>query len=512
MQLHAASPFFPAATWHRPQVSAAEPAELSAPTESVELSGAEAPSARGLAASGRQTATQAMAPLLGIMARATGGSCPYLQATPKVSSFEFARTVATHFDRPHEIISELHDRHGDSFYVDLPGKKPMLFDSRPEVMHQVLANTRGKKGEGTFEKSDTLAHGFNHLFGEQNVFTGTGPEWRSTRAMLEIPMRGNAIHTEDNVRHVADVFDRHLADLPEGEVDLRAVTQRAAMDSAFQVMFGAQLSRPELDQTLHAFAEVRRYIAAETLNPTSFSLGKLGVSSLDRAQETLVELADRMIAERKVSGQVKNDVLGTLLSSDLPHERVRHEVLTLMLAGHETTASLLSWAVMELAHHPDEQKRVYESLAPLEGRPPEAGKMQEQTGEVKGVVMETMRLHSPSYLMAREAEEDVQLGDTLVARGTTIVMSPLQSHRDQDAWGADAGQFRPGRFKGSTSKMFGLGGGTRICLGQNLARLESTVFLTRFLQKFEVAPVADLTAASDVSHHPKDARVRVHLR
>lgn len=512
MQLQAASPFFPAPTWHRPQVSA--PVPSGEPSETVELSSPETPTAAGLAPTGRKSAVAAAGPLLGLLARAAGGNCPYLQGPARVGSFEFARTVATHLDNPHQVVQELHRRHGDSLQVRLPGQAPMLFDSRPDVMHQALAGTRGKKGEGVWEKSPRLAHGFSYLFGEQNVFSGTGAEWRRSREILEPVMRGSAIHTEEVLDHVCDVFDRHLEGVPEGVLDLRDLTQRAAMDSAFQVLFGAHLSRPELDETLAAFGTVRRFLAAETLNPTPLSLGKLGAPGLDQAQRCLAARADTMIADRRASGEQRQDALGALLAADPPltEERLQHEVLTLMLAGHETTASFLSWSLLELAHHPEEQKQVQESLDALDGQRPDLKQYQQQTAEVKLVMMESMRLHSPAYVMARVAEEDTWLADTFVPQGTTLVMSPLESHQNRQAWGEDADQFRPRRFRGSASKMFGFGGGTRLCLGQNLARLESTVFLTRFLQRFELEPVSGLVASSDVSHHPTEALVRVRLR
>ncbi len=496
MQLQAVNPFFPAATW-RPQVAAAA-ARVEGPTESVELSTPEPPSSRSLQATGRRSATVVAGPLLGALGRAAGGSCPYMQ---KVGVFELARTVATNLDNPHRVIQQLHDRHGKTLQVDLPGQKPIVFDSRPEVMHQILAGTRSKKGVGVWEKSERLAVGFRPTFGQHNVFTGTGPEWRASRELLEPPMRGAAIHTEENIRHIGEVFDRHLAGVSEGEVDLRALTQRAAMDSAFQVMFGARLSSSELDETLAAFATVRSSIVAGTLAPDPAAPG------LAEANRKLNALADRMIAVPQ-----QDNALAALQSSGFAPERVRDEVLTLMLAGHETTASLLSWAVLEMAHNPGEQKHLQASLEGLQGSLPTLSTIQRATTGVKSVMMETMRLHSPAYLVARVAEEDTTVADLSLAMGTTVVMSPLESHRDQDAWGADADQFRPGRFKGSTSKLFGFGGGTRLCLGQNLARLESTLFLTRFFQRFEVEPVSDLTATSDVSHHPKDARVRVRLR
>lgn len=507
MQLQAASPFFPAPTWHRPQVSALVPS--SEPSESVELSSSEPPSASGLAPTGRKTAVAAAGPLLGLLARAAGGNCPYLQGPAPVGSFEFARTVATHLDNPHQVVQELHRRHGDSLQVRLPGQAPLLFDSRPDIMHQALAGTRGKKGEGVWEKSPRLTHGFDALFGQQNVFSGTGAEWRRSREILEPVMRGSAIHTAEVLGHVADIFDRHLDGVQEGELDLRELTQRAAMDSAFQVLFGAELSGPELDETLAAFATVRRSMTVQTLSPTPLRL-----PGLDQAERLLAGRADTMIAARRASGEPRPDALGALLAADPPlsEERLQHEVLTLMLAGHETTASFLSWSLLELAHHPQEQKKVQDSLDGLQGRRPDPTQYQQQTADVKMVMMESMRLHSPAYVMARVAEEDTWLGDTFVPQGTTLVMSPLESHQNRQAWGEDADQFRPGRFRGQASKMFGFGGGTRLCLGQNLARLESTVFLTRFLQRFELEPISGLQASSDVSHHPTEARVRVRLR
>ncbi len=505
MQLCAASPFMPAPV--------AQPARAFGPSglerpDSVELSGVEptGPSRQRLAGEGRRVATEAAAPLLGLFARATGGSCPYLAATPRVGGMELVSSVVRHLDNPCEVLGELHQLHGSHFQVKLPGKL-LLFDSRPEVMHQALAGTRNKKGQGVWEKTPELAHGFRHLFGSENVFSGTGQAWRTSRELLEPALRGNQIHTQDNITHLARVFDRHFDPVGEGELDLRRLTQRATLDAAFQMLFGARLSDTELDSTLEDFALVRKTLAAETLNPAGLSLAQLGASSLAGAHQRLRSLADRLVADRRDAGEQRQDALGALLAADPPlgAERLRNEVLTLMLAGHETTASLLSWALLELAHNPQVQQQLRGSL--VEGLPRPG-----QSGEVKAVLLETMRLHSPAYVLARVAEEDTYLGQTFVPRGTTLVMSPLESHRDRQAWGEDVDEFRPERFRGSAAKMFGFGGGTRLCLGQNLARLESTVFVTRFLQRFELEPISGFQSASDVSHYPREAKVNVRLR
>lgn len=506
MQLTAASPFLPAPTY---QPSRAFAAPGSEPVESVDLSEVEpsGPSSQRLAGEGRRTAAEAAAPLLGLFARATGGNCPYLAATPRASGLELMGSVVRHLDNPRQVLGELHQRHGSHFQVKLPGKPVLLFDSRPEVMHQALAGTRNKKGQGVWEKTPELAHGFRHLFGSENVFSGTGQAWRTSRELLEPVMRGSHVHTQANIEHLAEVFDRHLDSVGEGELDLRHLTQRATLDAAFQMLFGARLSDAELDGTLEDFGVVRRTLAAETLNPTDLSLARLGASSLAGAHQRLRSLADRLIDERRDSGQERPDALGALLAANPPlsPERLRNEVLTLMLAGHETTASLLSWALLELAHNRPIQQQLQGAL--VDGLPRPG-----QSGEVKAVLLETMRLHSPAYLLARVAEEDTYLGQTFVPRGTTLVMSPLESHQDRQAWGEDVEQFRPERFRGSAAKMFGFGGGTRLCLGQNLARLESTVFLTRFLQRFELEPISGFQSASDVSHYPREAKVNVRLR
>lgn len=488
MQLQAANPFFPAPVWNRPQISAAAPESV----ESVELSNASVtpPNADQLSHAGKTTALQAAAPVLGMFARATGGSCPYLQSVPKVGSFEFARTVATNLTSPHEVLTELHARHGDHFQVRLPGKRPMLFDSRPDSIHQVLVGTRGKQGVGVWEKTDELAHGFRPLFGEKNVFSGKWEAWRTSREILEPALRFGNIHNDATIQHLGGVIDKHLATVAEGEVDLRHLTQRVAMDSAFQTLFGSSLSNSEIDETLHAFSAVRRYIVAETLNPTPIRARELQV-----AHRTLNRRADRMIEERRTSGVVRNDALGALLGANLEPERLRHEVLTLMLAGHETTASFMSWALLELAHDPKRQESVHASLASLGGGLPDETRWQDQTHEVKSLMQKTIRERSPAYVLARVAEQDTQVGETLVPAGTMVVMSPLESHKT-----------------GPNSKNFGFGGGTRLCLGQSLARLETNLFLTRFVQKFAVEPISDFSAASDVSHHPKEARVRVRVR
>lgn len=183
--------------------------------------------------------------------------------------------------------------------------------------------------------------------------------------------------------------------------------------------------------------------------------------------------------------------------------QLRDEIMTMFLAGHETTAVALTWTWSLLGQHPRVQEQLSEELRlVLQGRPPTAADVP-RLKYCDAVIRESMRLFPPGYLIGRKATDRVVIGDVIIPRGTNVLMSPWVVHRDP-RWFTAPAKFRPERWAdGFASRIpkfayFPFGGGPRACIGNQFAMLEMVLVLATLAQQFSV----ELEPSQFVVPHP----------
>ncbi len=208
------------------------------------------------------------------------------------------------------------------------------------------------------------------------------------------------------------------------------------------------------------------------------------------------------IRQRRQTGARGDDLLSLLLHARdeegggrMTDRQLRDEAMTLFLAGHETTALVLSWAWYLLARHPEAEDRLVAELREvLGGRAPTLEDLP-RLRYAEGVIHESMRLYPPAYIIGREALRDCEVGGYAVAKGTTLLMNVWAVQRDPRFWDRPE-EFRPERWcDGETKKLphyayLPFGGGPRICIGNTFALIETVLVLavlaTRW--RFRVQP------------------------
>jgi cytochrome P450 len=190
--------------------------------------------------------------------------------------------------------------------------------------------------------------------------------------------------------------------------------------------------------------------------------------------------------------RAQDETEGTPMSD----RQVRDEVLTLFLAGHDTTALTMTWTLMLLSQNPEAEARLHEELdTVLAGRAPTVHdrarlKVTEQ------VIQEAIRLYPPAYLISRMAVQDYSLDGRRIASGATVLMSPWVVQRDA-RWFPDPERFDPERWAGDTAKAlprfayFPFGGGPRVCIGNTFAMMESVLLLATLAQRYRFHLVPD---------------------
>lgn len=240
-----------------------------------------------------------------------------------------------------------------------------------------------------------------------------------------------------------------------------------------------------------------------------------------RGLRILEEAVYAMIAHRR--REPGQDLLSQLLAAGEGDEgltdlQLRDEVMTLFLAGHETTAAALGFTLGLLGGHPEEARRVKDEIDTVLGERRAVATDAWALPRTAAALHESMRLYPPAWLLGRQAGEDVVLGGRLrIRRGDVVGMSPYVVHRDE-RWFPDASSFRPDRFAADAPKpapftYFPFGGGKRACIGRSFALLEAILVLATILQRVELdmPPVRSLEAEPHLTLRPGGglpARVR----
>jgi cytochrome P450 len=217
-----------------------------------------------------------------------------------------------------------------------------------------------------------------------------------------------------------------------------------------------------------------------------------------RAKHTLDELVLRIIGERRRSGEPGSDLLGLLLAArdeatgeGMSDDDLRDEVMTLVLAGHETTANALTWAFSLLATSPDVVTRLRAEIREVLGEREPAFDDLARLVYADRVVQEAMRLYPPAWVLERQALADDVIAGHRIPAGTTLVIAPYLMHRDPRSWEApeefDPDRFAPERFGERQKEAYmPFGDGPRICIGKGFAMMEAKIALVMIVRHFDV--------------------------
>lgn len=236
------------------------------------------------------------------------------------------------------------------------------------------------------------------------------------------------------------------------------------------------------------------------------------------ARDRLDRIVYGLIRGRRASGVDQDDLLGMLLAArdeedgaGMSDKQVRDEVLTIFLAGHETTAVALTWTWWLLSRHPGVEARLHEEVDRVLGGRTATLADYERMPYCEQVVAESMRLYPPAWAMGRRAVEEVEFDGFVFPINSVFIVSPYVTHRTAEYW-PDPERFNPDRFapeaREARPKLVYLpfGFGPRICIGERFAWMEAVLALATLAQRWRFRPVAGQTMTPEplVTLRPKE--------
>jgi cytochrome P450 len=282
-------------------------------------------------------------------------------------------------------------------------------------------------------------------------------------------------------------------------VDMFGEMMRLAASVAAKALFGSDLGA-DLEQIGRDLTIVVEYLD-ELTAPLARLVSKLPTRSGRRflaARQRLDAVIYGMVRSRRASGKSCGDLIGMLLAAQdnegdglgMNDRQVRDEAMTIFLAGHETTATAITWIWYLLAKHPSVESKLRAELAAVLGGRLPAFDDVEHLNYTRMVIAESMRLYPPVWAITRRALADYAFGEWHVPAGTTIGMSQYVMHRNPRYY-PDPEKFDPLRWredevaKRPKYSYFPFGGGNRVCIGESFAWMEVTLMLATLCQTWQ---------------------------
>ncbi len=392
---------------------------------------------------------------------------------------------------PLGTMEHLARSHGDVVFVRFPGGHSFFFVSDPHLIRRVLVDD-----QAVFVKGRAL-QAAKRLLGE-GLLTSDGEEHLRRRRLIQPLFHQAAI--ERYGAAMVEAADRTCAGWEDGGiVDMNREMTQLALSVVGRTIFDADVESeaPEIRAVLEAGMRVfHRFLL-----PGADLLWRLplpATRAFNTARTDIDRFIQRMIEKRDRDEVESSDLLGLLLALRDPagarllsDRQIRDEAITLMLAGHETTAQALTWAWHLLARNPAAHGALREELATqLDGRLPTAADFA-RLPYARAVFLESLRLYPPVWAIARIATQPYSLGGHHVPQGGTIVMSQWVVHRDARNFD-DPSRFAPERWLGgrtsAAGSYFPFAAGSRICIGEWFAMLEGTLVLATIARHWRIAP------------------------
>ena len=412
---------------------------------------------------------------------------------------------------PLAFFTDTRDRFGDLAWIRI-GTERIVLVSDPALVDELLWKRHGSLRKDNITQRLRLALG-------DGLLTAEGPRWKDHRRRIAPSFqRGELAAYADTMALCAQAAVDRLQG--HDSIELHRMCSALTLDIVHKCLFGSEVEVPAshigdaLDSMMDAFIKElrtwRRFVPPEVPLDTRATV-KEGSAEIDAVLLDIIAHRRARI-EREGAGR---DLLDRLITATGPDgetftdTELRDEAITLFVAGHETTALGLTYALTALSWHPEVRARLRDELAGQLGDDTPTFASVSKLPYLRAVIQETLRLYPPAWGFGRLALEDIELGGHHIPEGCSLFVLPWVLHRDARRFDSPL-QFRPERWLDGLSQRLPrggylpFGGGPRVCVGNHFAMLELMVSLAVLERQvtIDVDPAHDFDFQASVTLRP----------
>jgi len=352
--------------------------------------------------------------------------------------------------------------------------------------------------------------------------------WIRQRRMVQQSFHPRRVqgYAADMTRLTAAMFERWRG---KTEVNIVEEFHRLTLDIVCKTLFGVDIDDHAGIQQVVQDVQDSAMLEMGRLIPLPDWLPLASKRRFRNSIGYMKQMIDRIITERRRSREDRGDLLSMMLLAvdsegdgrGMSDQQARDEAMTLLLAGHETTATTLIWTTYLLAAHADAQAEAAAEVAAVLGERTPTAEDAPRLATLERALKESMRLYPAVYFTSREAIEPLEIAGCKIKPGSQVHLLPYILHRDP-RWFADPTAFRPERFTAGFEESLPacayipFGAGPRACIGRGMAMMEATMILASLLKRYELRPAAGQgtpATAAQISLHPAGpVRIAIRMR
>jgi len=398
---------------------------------------------------------------------------------------------------PYEFIKKYREKLGGIFSFQLFNRSFYVLSDPQHIKHVLVTNSKNYSRKKSYEFLEEMLG--------KGLLTTVGEEWKKRRRIAQPgfykeQLKGLVAEMERSVKECMNNWDSSTGLSKDLYHEMNDVALTVLCNSIIKtdVVEELPIIKQSLLDSLHYLSK-KRFKAFKFLHRLPSKTKTVGQKGIKNLQEIVLKI----IQDRRSSGEQCDDLLAMLMastddetSSSLTNEELLDEVMTIFIAGHDTTAVVLTWATYLIGTHPEVEGKILAEISEhFEGDEIDLSKLR-NFKYTKMVVQEVMRLYPPVWTFGRKAINDDDMNGFHIPANTSCTMSAILTHRSKEYWEKPT-EFYPEHFLPEAVKArpkyayFPFGGGQHLCIGEHFAMIEIQLAIIHFLKKFKIKITAE---------------------
>ena len=413
---------------------------------------------------------------------------------PRISVAETLLDTSEMLKSPVVVFEKYRKKLGPTFRFRF-GIRDTIVTADPELLKHVL-----KDNNDNYHKSHIQTERFVEFQGV-GLTNSHGDYWFRQRKLLSMGFtRGRLAEILPIQLEVLHDFMKSFDQASQrGIVDIHEQMVKFTLLSVGKSLFGKQMKEEELEKFASAIADIQRYIVKKVVQP--YLMPWYYLTGQDKKYHKIREEGDQIIIdyieERRKNPGEGSDILELILSTPfkgtnefMSDEKVKVEILQLLVAGNETSTTAATWTFYIMAKHPDCLQKIRQEIEEIFGEEEVNYNKLHSLKYTIAVLEEAMRLYPPFWMIDREAQADDEFNGMKIPKGTTVIPYIYGAHHNAEYW-KNPEKFDPSRFLGTSGDKIHpfahipFGGGPRVCIGQNMAKMQILLVMSAIARNYD---------------------------